>query len=122
MARMTVRRGRSGFAGSPGVVRVDARAKLNLGLAVGPLRDDGFHELATIFQSISLHDTLLARARPRGFTLTIRHERAAVRGGAKTQRSPRGGVEEVPRGNANLVLRAARLVTSKLGLAGGADF
>src|SRR5262252_4292840 len=116
MARKAVQRGRSGRARSSGVVRVDARAKLNLGLAVGPLRDDGFHELATIFQSISLHDTLLARARPRGFTLTIQNERAEALGGAKTQRSQRGGVEEVPRGNANLVLRAARLVTAKLGL------
>ena len=69
-------------AGDPGrSVRIEARAKLNLGLAVGPRRPDGFHELATIFQSISLADTLIARPRPRGFTLRVRHENAALRGG-----------------------------------------
>ena len=44
----------------PRRVRVEARAKLNLGLAVGPRRPDGFHELATIFQSVTLADTLVA--------------------------------------------------------------
>ncbi len=43
-------------------VEVEARAKLNLGLAVGPPRPDGFHDLATVFQSISLADTLVARS------------------------------------------------------------
>jgi len=44
-------------------VRIEARAKLNLGLAVGPRRADGFHELATVFQSVSLADTLVVRPR-----------------------------------------------------------
>ncbi len=35
-----------------------APAKVNLGLFVGPLRDDGRHELATVMQSISLADEL----------------------------------------------------------------
>ncbi|MEO5618358.1 MAG: hypothetical protein ABIS67_11340, partial [Candidatus Eisenbacteria bacterium] len=56
----------------PTHVRVTARAKLNLGLAVGPGRPDGFHELATVFQSVSLADTLEARARRNGFDLEIR--------------------------------------------------
>lgn len=35
-------------------------AKINLGLLIGPpgMRDDGFHELRTIYQSIALHDTV----------------------------------------------------------------
>jgi 4-diphosphocytidyl-2-C-methyl-D-erythritol kinase len=31
-------------------------AKINLGLKIGPLRDDGFHELRTIYQTIALSD------------------------------------------------------------------
>ena len=99
-------------------VRIEARAKLNLGLAVGPRRADGFHELATIFQSISLADTLLVAPGRRGFSLTVRFEDAAVR------RDPRRRVGDasVPTGAANLVLRAARLLASRHGLPGGARF
>jgi 4-diphosphocytidyl-2-C-methyl-D-erythritol kinase len=31
-------------------------AKINLGLRIGPLRPDGFHELRTVYQTIALHD------------------------------------------------------------------
>jgi 4-diphosphocytidyl-2-C-methyl-D-erythritol kinase len=33
-------------------------AKINLGLRIGPLRPDGFHELRTVYQTIRLHDVL----------------------------------------------------------------
>ena len=35
-----------------------APAKINLCLRVGPLRDDGFHRLATVFVAIDLRDTI----------------------------------------------------------------
>jgi len=35
-----------------------AFAKINLGLRVGSRRADGYHEIGTIFQTISLHDTI----------------------------------------------------------------
>ncbi len=41
-------------------VTVRAPAKVNLGLAVGPPRPDGFHEVATAYHAISLHDELVA--------------------------------------------------------------
>lgn len=39
-------------------VRVRAAAKINLHLGVGGLRPDGFHELHTVYQAVSLHDEL----------------------------------------------------------------
>jgi len=33
-------------------------AKINLGLTIGPIRDDGFHELRTVYQTIALHDVV----------------------------------------------------------------
>ena len=43
---------------SPRRVRVRALAKINLDLRVLAKRPDGFHELRTIFQTISLADSL----------------------------------------------------------------
>jgi len=96
---------------------VTARAKLNLGLAVGPRRPDGYHDLATVFQSISLADTLVVEPRRSGFTLEVRHEEGAARG-----RTPHSRDTSVPGGRDNLVLRAARLLRDRIGLEGGAHF
>src|SRR5215831_2315910 len=37
-------------------VTVRSFAKINLGLRIGALRPDGFHELLTVYQTIALHD------------------------------------------------------------------
>ncbi|MCK5597976.1 MAG: 4-(cytidine 5'-diphospho)-2-C-methyl-D-erythritol kinase, partial [Candidatus Eisenbacteria sp.] len=39
-------------------VSVEAFAKINLGLAVTAARPDGYHDIETLFQSVSLSDTL----------------------------------------------------------------
>jgi 4-diphosphocytidyl-2-C-methyl-D-erythritol kinase len=51
-------------------VRVQAFAKINLSLHVLGRRDDGYHELRTIFQSIALFDTLTIRRIRGPFRLT----------------------------------------------------
>src|ERR1700749_74730 len=33
-------------------------AKINIGLKIGPKREDGFHELRTIYQTVALSDTI----------------------------------------------------------------
>ncbi len=33
-------------------------AKINIGLRIGPRRDDGYHELRTLYQTIALHDLI----------------------------------------------------------------
>jgi len=39
-------------------VSVPSFAKINLGLRIGALRPDGFHELRTVYQTIALHDVI----------------------------------------------------------------
>jgi 4-diphosphocytidyl-2-C-methyl-D-erythritol kinase len=39
-------------------VQVRSFAKINLGLSIGARREDGFHELLTVYQTIGLHDVI----------------------------------------------------------------
>lgn len=53
-------------------------AKINLGLSIGPPRDDGFHSLATVYQTLELSDTLTVEAvaaDTTSITLTTTHPR-----------------------------------------------
>jgi 4-diphosphocytidyl-2-C-methyl-D-erythritol kinase len=53
-------------------IQVPAFAKVNLRLDVLARRPDGYHELRTIFQSISLHDNVhIERTRTRGINLVV---------------------------------------------------
>src|ERR1700676_2871985 len=52
-------------------VTVRSLAKINLGLYIGPLRADGFHELRTVYQTVALHDRLTLRV-TRGEGVEIR--------------------------------------------------
>ena len=51
--------------------RVRSFSKINLGLAVGPARADGFHGLATMYQTLALHDFVTVSARASS-SMTIR--------------------------------------------------
>ena len=58
--------------------RVRSFAKINLGLAIGPPRSDGFHALATVYQTIELHDFVSVSAKAAASTslkLTSTHAR-----------------------------------------------
>ena len=43
--------------------RVRSFSKINLGLAIGPVRGDGFHGLTTLYQTLDLHDLVTVSAR-----------------------------------------------------------
>jgi 4-diphosphocytidyl-2-C-methyl-D-erythritol kinase len=56
--------------------RVRSFSKINLGLAVGPARADGFHGLTTAYQTLALHDFVTVTARAAATTriaLTANH-------------------------------------------------
>ena len=46
-------------------------AKINLGLSIGALRPDGFHDLRTVYQTIGLHDIIRVQV-GRGAGIEIR--------------------------------------------------
>lgn len=87
-----------------GQVRVRVPAKINLQLAVGPLRADGYHEIATVFHAIELFDVLTA-APSDSLTLRVHGEQSAG----------------VPADERNLAWRAARLLAEHAGVPAFAD-
>ncbi len=57
----------------PRELTVPAFAKVNLGLEVLGVREDGYHELRTIFQAVSLRDDITLRWRRSGITVECAH-------------------------------------------------
>ena len=86
------------LAAVPPPVTVRAPAKVNLHLAVGDVRPDGFHELVTVFQALSLFDDVVV-APADGLRVTVRGE----------------GAVSVPLDHRNLVWRAAELLAAEAG-------
>jgi 4-diphosphocytidyl-2-C-methyl-D-erythritol kinase len=80
-------------------VKVQVPAKVNLHLGVGHVRPDGFHELVTIFQAVSLFDRVTARA-GRGLSLVHTGE----------------GANALPLDRTNLAWQAAEALASHEGV------
>jgi len=83
-------------------LRLPAFAKVNLCLHVLGRRPDGYHELRTIFQAISLHDTLELSLAPSAAGITLETDDAGL-----------------PVGRENLVCRAIEAIRGEIGLRGG---
>ena len=77
-----------------------AHAKINLGLEVLGKRPDGYHEVAMIMQSVSLHDTVILSLQEADITLICDRP-------------------ELPCDNGNLAFRAADLLRREFGIARG---
>jgi len=58
-------------------IAVRSFAKINLGLCIGARREDGFHDLHTVYQTVALHDVVRVEA-GRGLGIEIRCHNAAV--------------------------------------------
>ena len=80
-----------------------AHAKLNLGLAVTGILDNGYHQLDMVMQSISLHDTLTLTPRESGIAFSCVQPQSP-----HTQ-------PQIPAGEENLCVRAVRLLEKHLG-------
>ena len=77
-------------------------AKINLGLEVLGTRQDGYHELRTIFQTIDLYDDVVLRPRPRDITVRCDHPL-------------------VPNDGSNLAAKAAEALRKHAGRKDGVD-
>lgn len=82
----------------PPPVTVRVPAKVNLHLAVGDVRPDGYHDLVTIFQALSLVDEV---------TVAVADEPGVEVHGE--------GADQVPTGASNLAWRAVRLLATHVG-------
>jgi 4-diphosphocytidyl-2-C-methyl-D-erythritol kinase len=83
-------------------INVPAFAKINLGLRVHGRRPDGYHEISTVFQTVSLRDTLSFQATP-GEKLELACSDPTI-----------------PSDESNLVLRAASALRERFGVSRGA--
>src|ERR1700688_3886453 len=81
--------------------RVRSYSKINLGLAIGPVRPDGFHGLTTLYQTLDLHDLV-----------TVRAKRAAGTAISLTTNHP-----FVPRDGRNTAWRMVERCLARLGMA-----
>jgi 4-diphosphocytidyl-2-C-methyl-D-erythritol kinase len=83
-------------------------AKINLCLGVGPVRDDGFHPLATVYQALDIHDEVRATGLDESddIEVAVQVESAAETG-------------DVPLDGDNLAARAARALRDAAGIETG---
>ena len=80
-------------------IEVQVPAKVNLQLSVGPKEADGYHEIVTLFQAISIFDTIKISASDK-FELTLKGDYT----------------NGVPLDNSNLVYKAVELMVEKFGI------
>ena len=93
------------FSDQPPQVTLVAPAKINLFLRITRRRDDGFHELASLFQTVSLFDTLdfWENTQPDAPLCSMEVTRNSL------------GAELIPTDESNLVMRALALFAERTG-------
>ncbi|MHA7155906.1 4-(cytidine 5'-diphospho)-2-C-methyl-D-erythritol kinase [Arthrobacter sp. TMN-50] len=88
------------FGGAPASVRVRAPGKINVSLRVGPLREDGYHSVASVYLAVSLYEEVTAtHSREPGTVVTV-----------NGQGSLNLPVESIPLDATNLAARAAAVL------------
>jgi len=85
-------------------VRVKAPGKINVSLRVGPLREDGYHSVASVYLAVSLYEEVTATATSGdGITVTVNHGQGQLN-------LP---LEDIPLDGNNLAARAAALLAAR---------
>ena len=84
-------------------VHVRAPGKLNLFFEVGGVQEDGYHDVASAYQAVSLYENVWA-SHSDDFTVTV---------------SGAVDIDGVPADDRNLAVRAARLLAQRIGYRGG---
>ena len=87
---------------SPSWVRASAPAKINLHLGVGPVRPDGYHPLATVYQAVGLLDEVTVSPAATWSVTVAGDERLAL--------------SDVPADESNIAVRAACLLADRAGI------
>jgi 4-diphosphocytidyl-2-C-methyl-D-erythritol kinase len=90
--------------GAPKTVHVRAPGKINVFLKVGAVMDDGYHDVATAYQAVSLYEDVYAADAP---------DFSVVFEGGHIDAS------QLETDGSNLAIRAARLLARKAGFRGG---
>jgi len=91
----------TGSVDMTGSLHLQSPAKVNLRLEILKRREDGYHELRTVFQKISLHDTLhFSLKKEKGISIRADHPK-------------------LPLGKKNLVYKAAQSMFKVCGYRGG---
>jgi len=96
-------------------------AKINLHLGVGPLRADGYHELATVFCALSLYDEVTVRS-AEYLTIDVRGDSSGQVPADPTNLAARGVfavAEYLGRPDANVAIEIAKQIPVAGGMAGG---
>jgi 4-diphosphocytidyl-2-C-methyl-D-erythritol kinase len=83
-------------------VTVRVPAKVNLQLSVGPRESDGYHQLVTVFQAISIFDDVTIRIGEQGSGVNLTVSGDQIHG--------------VPTDSSNLVVKAVELIAEKFEL------
>jgi 4-diphosphocytidyl-2-C-methyl-D-erythritol kinase len=94
-------------------LRVRVPAKVNLHLAVGPRREDGYHDVVSILQTVSLHDALRVHCPDAGLA---QHPAARRHMGVHLTLDGDGVADGVPVDGTNLTTVAAERLMTRLGI------
>lgn len=103
------------------VIRLAAPAKLNLYLEILGRRDDGFHALETVFQTVDLHDTVAVGLEPgSGIALACSDRTLPTDSGNLAWRAAQAFLER-RRLNGKVAIQLEKRVPSGAGLGGGSS-
>lgn len=98
-----------------GHVTALAPGKVNLSLRVGPLRADGYHDVATLYFAVSLYEQVTAAPRADGaITVSLSHSSAFTSVDHQDRRTGETLTTEMPLDENNLAHQAAALLRSTL--------